>query len=272
MTAGIIPAAVCLNLAVRLTGCCCRRGTHIKQFIQLADAPYQYENQNPFRHKDWLLLHRWPAAFTGTAGIQAASITWSAASTIAGDTDVATAGTLVYAYDESNLGTTVNGVPFAAGNSSSSLGGGNVTISSAGGLAVYNTAFTIGSGTFNGLSFSYKQTLEGAVSDGSSAITTLNNLTLGHIYLVQVWVNAPRYNGTAGTRAETIVGGSRGTASTSGRKRTLSAFGPPRRASEVYILASATTTRRAARGASSCRCITVATPTGRSRAFLTMAA
>jgi hypothetical protein len=71
---------------------------------------------------------------------------------------------------------------------------------------------------------------------------------------------------TAGTRSI-----SHGTASTSGRKKTLSVSGLPRRGNTGCGLASVITTHRAARGASSCRFITAATPTGRSRAFFTTA-
>ena len=37
----------------------------------------------------------------------AASITWGAATTISGDTDVSTSGTLVYAYNDQNAAATV---------------------------------------------------------------------------------------------------------------------------------------------------------------------
>ena len=59
-------------------------------------------------------------ALGGRFSSLAAPITWSAPGAIVGDTDIATAGSPVYAYDDANSSTAVNGVPFGAANSSTS--------------------------------------------------------------------------------------------------------------------------------------------------------
>ena len=137
----------------------------------------------------------------------AASITWNTPVTISGDTNVATSGALVYAYDESNTGTAVNSVAFTAGNSTTSLGGGNVTMSGFTG-GVDNSGYKNGgSGSpLNTLSSSYISMIQGGAwtSSGTAVTVTLNNLTSGHQYLVQIWVDDSR-NST--TRTETVTGG-----------------------------------------------------------------
>lgn len=136
--------------------------------------------------------------------LHAATIVFSAAQTISGDTDVLTTGTLAYAFTESNIATTVNGVNFAAGASSSSLGGGNVTFT--GFTNFNNTAFTSASAPYSGLSNAYRQTLQGSVfaaTGNTLGTVTLNNLTIGQAYQVQVWVQDPRTGGTE-TRTEVI--------------------------------------------------------------------
>ena len=132
-----------------------------------------------------------------------ASITWGTPTTMAGDTDVSTAGSLLYAYDASGTAATVNTVPFAAASGSSAWGAG-VTFSS-GWSGSTTTAYGSGSGNpWNGLSSAYRIALEGGTYGGASAATlTLNNLTTGHAYQVQVWVVDTR--GAEGTRTETVT-------------------------------------------------------------------
>ena len=137
----------------------------------------------------------------------AASITWTTRSTITGDADVSTNGGLLYAYDDSNLSATVNGVVFAAGNSASSLGG-NVDIS---GYYWYNaTAFGSGSGNpWNNLSSAWQSILQGGVYANSNVTmtVTLNNLTSGHAYQLQIWVNDTRVGASNRTETVTSAGG-----------------------------------------------------------------
>ena len=141
-----------------------------------------------------------------------AGIAWGYAKTIAGDTDVATGGSLVYAYDLNNVTQTVNTVSFAAGNSGTSLGSGQVTISAA--LTRYS-GFGSASAPYANLSTAYDKILNGGDYGGASACTiTLNTLTSGHSYLVQIWVDDSR--GCCGpNRTETV-------ASTGGNTVTLS--------------------------------------------------
>jgi autotransporter-associated beta strand protein len=135
-----------------------------------------------------------------------AAIQWGAPVTISGEPDVATSGTLAYAYDNSNASTTVNGVPFAAGNSGTAFGA-NVAMS--GFVASSTGAFGSGSGSpWNGLTSAYQTMLRGGAYAGnnSPATVTLKNLSVGHVYLVQVWVNDNRSGGTVG-RTQTVSGG-----------------------------------------------------------------
>ncbi len=145
------------------------------------------------------------AAVLGLANsVRAAVITWGAPITAAADTDVLTAGSFNYAYDLSNTTQAVNGVTFTGSNSASSLGG-NVSLS---GLPSNNTsAFGSASGSpWNGLSAAYHNILKGGdYNTGAAATVTLNNLTSGHAYATQFWVNDNR--SCCGSRTETITGG-----------------------------------------------------------------
>ena len=162
-----------------------------------------------------LTSHLWPGlarfAVLGVLSVlcllpgrgHAASITWGVATTIAGDTDVSTAGAVVYAYSQGSAGT-VNGVAFTAVNSFTSWDGGKVTISGLTGTTT--SAYTGGTSTpWNNLSAAYKNILVGGAYGGTGAGTiTLNNLTIGKTYLVQVWVNDSR-SGATTTRTETCT-------------------------------------------------------------------
>lgn len=113
------------------------------------------------------------------------SIAWNTPAAITADANVATNGMLLYAYTQSGAGATVNGVPFAAGNSTTSLGGGNVTLA---GFDAVDASTYIGANPV-GLSSAYQIVVQGGAYNGGSAATvTLNNLVSGHTYLVQFWV------------------------------------------------------------------------------------
>ena len=150
-----------------------------------------------------VLALAWPGL---TEMARAGVIGWSAPVMIAGDSDVAATGALAYAYDLSNAAATVNAVAFAAGNSSSALGT-NVAMS---GFSA-STSGAVGSGAgspWSGLTSAYQTILRGAAyaSNNSAAAITLKNLTVGHVYLVQLWVNDNRAGGTA-SRTQTVAGG-----------------------------------------------------------------
>lgn len=133
------------------------------------------------------------AAFSLTPSLHAASIAFSTPQTAAGDSDVLTTGSLVYAYTQfmqlanPTQTFTVNGVTFAPGNSATSLGAGNITL----------TGFTTTvinlqgiNAPYANLSTAYKFLFRGgSTAPGNTVCTvTLNNLTLGQTYMVQLWV------------------------------------------------------------------------------------
>jgi autotransporter-associated beta strand protein len=161
------------------------------------------------KNNSTLLLFVMMAGLFAVPVLHAAGITWNTPVTISGDTDVATSGALVYAYDESNLGATVNTVAFAAGSSTTSLGGGNVTLSGVTG-GVDNSGFgAVNSAPMNTLSGSYSNILKGGAwtSSATTVTVTLNNLTSGHQYLVQIWVDDSRSYGSGRTETVTSSGG-----------------------------------------------------------------
>lgn len=117
-------------------------------------------------------------------------ITWGTPATISGDTDVSTTGTLLYAYHWNGGNSTVssvNGVPFT-GTTSITTGGSDVRLYGFGG---YYNAFTSSVAPFVSLSTEYKAMLVGSAYDGNVGVT-LNNLTPGKLYAVQVWCQDPR--------------------------------------------------------------------------------
>ena len=129
----------------------------------------------------------------------AAPIAWNTPAAIAGDGDVSTSGTLVYAYCWFGISTTVNGVSFT-GTTSTGSAGADVTLN---GFANNNTTFN-GSGSAS-FSTAYQNMLAGADWNGSaSASIILNNLVVGHTYVVQFWVGDWRSLNTS--RSETIKG------------------------------------------------------------------
>jgi len=136
----------------------------------------------------------------------AATITWGTATTISypGDSDVITSGTSLYAYAGgiTTATTNLNGVTFTAGSGFAAWG--NVTFTS--GFTTYTaSAFAVGASFFTDLSPAYQAVLKGGAYGGASAGTvTLNGLTPGHDYAVQIWVNDSR----ATAKTETINGSS----------------------------------------------------------------
>ena len=134
----------------------------------------------------------------GTLDARAASITWSAPATIAADTDVSTIGALVYACASAGTPVTVNSVAFASGFAPA------VTISG----VLNSTPNSYGGGAsapWSGLSTNYQTALQGGIYTGTNATltVTLNCLTPGHNYSVQLWVNDSRSGATAG-RTENV--------------------------------------------------------------------
>jgi glucuronoarabinoxylan endo-1,4-beta-xylanase len=141
---------------------------------------------------------------SSVASLSVITIAWNAPTTISGATDISTNGTLLYAYNNSASSASVNGVTFFGVNSSSAWGTG-VTLG--GWNSTSTSAFSGGSSApWNNLPAAYKTLLQGgAYNDGSSGTVTLNNLTIGRQYAVQVWVNDSR-SGSTTNRTETLLG------------------------------------------------------------------
>ncbi len=140
-------------------------------------------------------------AIMGVSGFLASAINWSAAQNISAASDVETAGVLAYAYAENSGTTTVNGVAFTGLNGAYQSNEASPNMTTTGFNGNYN-GYGGGPASYNGL-------LSGAiyydVSSGSGiGSVNINNLTAGHQYLVQYWVNDSR-NGTGGNgRAVTL--------------------------------------------------------------------
>ncbi len=151
----------------------------------------------------------------GTASVHAAVITWGSATTISGDTDVSTQGTLQYAYSGSQWLQTVNGVPFAIGRITEGFGG-NITPSAGWIDGSYWGANPTGiTGDYLNLM------IAGGPYNGSSL--TLNNLTVGQQYAVQLWANDSR---TAGIGRTTIYSDGNGNSVTLDQNTTDAVGGP----------------------------------------------
>ncbi len=115
-------------------------------------------------------------------------VTFGAAQTISGISDVSTTGTSVAAYNFNNgSATTVNGVTF---NPISSTGSGNLSFSS---TPNQYGGFGSGSPAFGSLDSSYKNLLtNGAYADTGTVGFTQSGLTAGERYQVQYFVDDSR--------------------------------------------------------------------------------
>jgi hypothetical protein len=126
----------------------------------------------------------------------AATITWGAATTIVGDTDVDTVGTLFQAANFAGNTSTVNGVQFDAftGNTN-----GNISVNYG---QEFATNFGSGQDPFFSLSSDYKELLR---SGGIFATNvTISGLSNGTEYSIQYWANDSRTQGATRTM---LVGG-----------------------------------------------------------------
>ena len=141
---------------------------------------------------------------------EAVSITWGAAQTITGDSDVRTSGTLVGAINIGAPGvanTTVNGVLFTG----LALSGNNVTsgdfnLATAGGFGASN-GLGSGSPPFSALSAPYQTLLASAATSFTAGLTlTMSGLVVGERYEFQWWSNAS--GGTASVLTIATAGNS----------------------------------------------------------------
>ena len=130
-------------------------------------------------------------------------VTWGPAVNIGtnpGETDVSTSGNLQYAYAWGNVSTTVNGVPFSGtAATSGNIPSTNPNIT----LTTPWTYYLNNSGPTLGLTAAYRTMLAGdidqyAINSGPQTMT-LNQLTVGHTYLIQAWISSASdgWNNTA---------------------------------------------------------------------------
>ena len=135
-----------------------------------------------------------------------APITWSAPTTISGDSNVSLTGTLFGAANNGGTGvqgTTVNSVlfnPFVTDGSNTTFTSGNFTLASAAAVSG-GSGFGSPQNPFNSLSTAYKTLLASAASTTGTLNLTIGGLTLGQNYLVQLWVN---YSDLTSPATETI--------------------------------------------------------------------
>ena len=135
----------------------------------------------------------------GTAlASQGAVIAWGDAATMSADTDVSTAGkSTLYAYSLNGSGGTIalNGVAFTEAAESPAGVFDNLT-SSVNPNQSFD-AFITTSNPWASLSTAYKDVVKGGISSATDDTTyTLNGLTSGQDYLVQVWISDPRTQGS----------------------------------------------------------------------------
>jgi autotransporter-associated beta strand protein len=135
---------------------------------------------------------------------EAATISWGVPATISGDGDVSTNGVGVYAYTGGSTGATVNGVAFVAGNNGSAWGS-SVILS---GFGTPFNAYTATNAPWTNLSAAYMTVLQGGAYGGATTATvSMNGLTMGRSYAVQIWVNDPRSTGSGRSATVTSSGG-----------------------------------------------------------------
>lgn len=142
-----------------------------------------------------------------------AAINWTAAN-IVGDTDVATNGALVGAFNVGTSGigaSTVNGVTFqsfALSGTSSTVG--NFSFTSSGSFTGSNSGAGSTEPPFSGLSSGYQTLLQsfGATPSGFSFTLTMSGLSPGTPYLLQWWANdsSSAANWTVNAEATNTIG------------------------------------------------------------------
>ena len=129
-------------------------------------------------------------------------ITWGSATTVSGDSDVSTSGTLLYAYNVGASGVssaTVNTVTFAsyvfpsAQAPAQTVTVGSVTFTESPGYLWGSNSLGSSSAPFSNLSSGYKTLLgsAGGADNPVSITATLDGLTVGNQYQLQIWTSNP---------------------------------------------------------------------------------
>ncbi len=174
----------------------------------------------------WLLIPALVLTFSAS-GLYAATVSWSSAATISGNSDVSTDGTLAFAYYFTNVAepppaqVTVNGVTFERFHSSTpnvesplSLGSGNLTATGSSG-SLWIAPSDSSSNPFASLSADYRNLLAGQLYDyghysgfdDQTLTLQVGNLIFGQAYQVQFWSNESRAVASTETRTGRITSG-----------------------------------------------------------------
>ncbi len=147
------------------------------------------------------------------------AVTWGTPTTISGDSDVDTVGTLVYAFNFGSGTTattqTINGVmfqPFAIDNNalSSTATAGNVTLTESNGYLIADVDTGSTNAPFTGLSANYRSLLATEVYSSNLATmqVDLGGLTNGTAYRLQWWTNdSSNYFYAGSPFFENVIGG-----------------------------------------------------------------
>ncbi|MBX3742279.1 MAG: PEP-CTERM sorting domain-containing protein [Akkermansiaceae bacterium] len=162
------------------------------------------------------------AASFAFASMASGAITWNTPQNIANDlTQISTTGDLVYAYNFTNVNTgvtTVNTVNFTNTNTASVAGSYTFSFLSPSTTITVGTDVSLGSGAYNGLDAAYKALIGREIRTGGGTANgpsnpagvgvandgyyngyrlTLNGLTDGASYQIQIWINDSRNANTA---------------------------------------------------------------------------
>ena len=140
---------------------------------------------------------------TNTTTVTAGGITWGTPGNISGNADVSLTGGLITAYNFDGTTAVVNGVNFVGTSTVNGVIGNNMVLS--GWYA--NFVGLNGTGApFTSLSSAYQTILSACdYCNNSTGTIILTNLTVGHAYAVQMWVNDCR--SAEDTRTMTVNGG-----------------------------------------------------------------
>jgi hypothetical protein len=148
------------------------------------------------KHWSQSVLIRWAILLPGfllmfTAEGQAGAITWSAATTISGDADVTTSGSLVGALVLGGTGTTtVGGVTFTGFSpATSGSASGNFTFTNSGAAAFQTFNVASASAPYSTLSTSYQNLLSDItfLDNPTTTTLTMNGLSVGASYTFEFW-------------------------------------------------------------------------------------
>ena len=151
-------------------------------------------------------------ASSGFAVVPNATISWGAPTTISGDSDVSTDGTLVGAFNMNGPTATVNGVTFASfmfTTNTPSASDGNFTFTESSHVLAA-TGLGSGSPPFSNLSSSYQTLLSTALTTDDNNTLTLNisGLTIGQQYEFEFFLNGSNTAGTDNFRTIASAGNS----------------------------------------------------------------